>query len=371
MRLFLLKYAKIIKSEGLPAMNRMIIVSVLCGTALFSGCDYFKNKKDSSAKEEPKVQAAKDFSCSAPVNVEQIQNHLKEDYLSQLEQRLRHSGYESDQVLLEKIRKNIKFEINHIATQTEQPEQAKQLDCSSLVVAILPKGLQKRAENAYIEEPCEECDGEDSQAQSSYTLQDSIKGEWGSLKLQDDKISGSDFKYSLERSDNNEISLSVESSSLVGLAAKISELAVNFEAYQKRNKANIEASQQSADEYNKENSAQMALAQKALDIRQKEVDAEQKTAVERLNSTWDRFSPEQKTAQQQDQLDWFEKRDVDCKVISQKRVYDLKDSQIETYQQQYRYWNDAMEKQNQAIQYSQCFVQKTKERTVYLNNVFN
>ena len=165
--------------------------------------------------------------------------------------------------------------------------------------------------------------------------------------------------------------MSVESPSLIGLSAKVSELAVNYEAYQKRNKANIEANQQNVEKYNKENAAQMALAQKALDIRQKEVDAEQKAVVERLNSTWDRFSPEQKTAQQQDQSDWFEKRDVDCKVISQKRVYDLKDSEIETYQRQRDYWNNDMEKQNQAIQYSQCFVQKTKERTVYLSNLFN
>ena len=27
--------------------------------------------------------------------------------------------------------------------------------------------------------------------------------------------------------------------------------------------------------------------------------------------------------QQQDQADWFEKRDVDCKVLSQKNVYDI------------------------------------------------
>ncbi|RKG55577.1 DUF1311 domain-containing protein [Acinetobacter cumulans] len=347
-------------------MKSVFIAGVVCSSLLLTACDF--RKKDTTANEKAKLQ---DWSCSAPANVEQIQNHLKEDYLSQLDQRLRQSGYESDQVLLEKIRKNIKFEISHIATHTEQPEQAKQLECSSLLVAILPKGLQKRAENAYLEEPCDECDGEDTESPSSYTLQDSIKNEWSSLKLQDDKISGSDFKYSLERSDNDEISLSVESASLVGLSAKISELAVNFEAYQKRNKADIEANQQSVEEYNKENAAQTALAQKALDIRQKEVDAEQKAVVERLNSTWDRFSPEQKTAQQQDQSDWFEKRDVDCKVISQKRVYDLKDSELETYQQQHRYWNDVMEKQNQAIQYSQCFVQKTKERTVYLNNLFN
>jgi uncharacterized protein YecT (DUF1311 family) len=125
------------------------------------------------------------------------------------------------------------------------------------------------------------------------------------------------------------------------------------------------------EKYSQENPAEVALAQKAMDIRQKELDADKTKVVDRLNQTWDQFSAEQKQQLQQDQSDWFEKRDVDCKVISQKRVYDLKDSEIETYQRQRDYWNNDMEKQNQAIQYSQCFVQKTKERTVYLSNLFN
>ena len=52
--------------------------------------------------------------------------------------------------------------------------------------------------------------------------------------------------------------------------------------------------------------------------------------MERLNQTWDNFTEEQKQQLQQDQTDWFEKRDVDCKVISQKSVYQMTDSEKET-----------------------------------------
>ena len=74
---------------------------------------------------------------------------------------------------------------------------------------------------------------------------------------------------------------------------------------------------------------------------------------------------------QQDQSEWFEKRDVDCKVISQKSVGQLSDSEKETYQKQSNYWDDALSTQNQEMQYTYCFNQRTAERIIYLNNVFN
>ena len=108
-----------------------------------------------------------------------------------------------------------------------------------------------------------------------------------------------------------------------------------------------------------------------MDVRKKELDAEKAKQVERLNQAWDQFTPEQKAQLQQDQSDWFEKRDVDCKVLSQKSVHDIAEKDMETYQKQARYWNDAMRQQNQDMQYTQCFTKRTVERVVYLNNVFN
>ena len=58
-------------------------------------------------------------------------------------------------------------------------------------------------------------------------------------------------------------------------------------------------------------------------------------------------------------------------MLSQKSVYDIAEKDMETYQKQARYWNDAMRQQNQDMQYTQCFIKRTVERVVYLNNVFN
>ena len=143
--------------------------------------------------------------------------------------------------------------------------------------------------------------------------------------------------------------------------------AVQYESYVKQNSENREYSEKSSQEH----AAEVALAQKVMDIRQKELDADKTKVVERLNQIWDQFSPEQKQQLQQDQSDWFEKRDVDCKVIAQKNVYQLADNDKEIYQKKSDYWDDAMRQQNEAMQYTKCFNQKTTERIIYLNNIFN
>ena len=362
---FLFKYTKIIKHHGLDKMNKAIILGLMCSTVLVSGCDYFKNKKDKTVVEEPKVQQVTDFSCTAPANIEQLQDYVKDEYLKNLDQRLRHSGYEADQALLDKIRKNIKFEIGHISTKTDNPEQAKTLDCSTLITAVLPNGLQKRAENAFMDAPCDECEGEDSD--STYTLQDYFNNSFPALTLKNDKLNGIDFIYHIEKSDKDEISLTMESHEIISEAAHLTELAVQYASYLKVNEKNKEYSKKSVED----DVTQRELAQKALDVRQKEIDGEQKVAVEKLNVAWDRLTAEQKTSLQQDQSDWFEKRDVDCKVLAQISVHQIDDKELETYQKKANDWNEAMYAQNQAIQHSKCFIQKTNERSVYLNNLFN
>ncbi len=360
---FCLNTRKIIKVNGLTVMNKKIMIGLMCSAAMFSGCDYFKHKKEQSA-DEVKVQKVQDFSCTAKDNVEQIQSYLKEEYLKDLDRRLRNSEYESDQNLLDKIRKNIKFEISHISTKTDDPKQSNTLQCSSLITAISPNGLQKRAENAFLDAPCAECDGD---MEDVSTLQDYFDQAFSGLTLKNDRLNGVDFIFHIDKSDSNEISLTIENHSVISQSAYITELAVQYASYIKANEKNKEDSKK----YDQQNAEQMNLAQKALDVRQKELDGDQKAAVEKLNAAWERLSPEQQESLQQDQSDWFEKRDVDCKVLSQKSVHSIDEKDLETYQKKSDYWDDKMSAQNQAIQYSKCFIQKSKERAVYLNNAFN
>ncbi|MGE8552272.1 MAG: DUF1311 domain-containing protein, partial [Acinetobacter calcoaceticus] len=145
--------------------------------------------------------------------------------------------------------------------------------------------------------------------------------------------------------------------------------AVQYAAYVKENELieeNIEENRQISEENNEE---QTSLAQEAMDVRKKELDAEKAKQVERLNQTWDKLSAEKKIQFKQDQSDWFKKRDVECKVLAQKSVDDIPEKDLETYQKQSNYWTAEMSKQNQEMQYTQCFTQKTIERTVYLNNL--
>lgn len=342
-------------------MKKIVITSLMLSAALISGCDNFKNKKDTEAKTE--APALEDWSCTAQANIDQLQDHLKNEYLKELNKEIRQSDYEADQQLMDLIVKNLKFNIQNVTTLTEDPNKAKTLECSSQLLVVFPKGLQKRAENAFAERPCDE----GCEERGNYTLNDSLEDGESGLSMDNDQLKGN-FSYSITKTDKDGLSLSVPSQNdVIDSVVTVTRHAVLYAAYSAQNKRDEESYQQGMESQ----SQQMSLAQKAMDIRKKELDQDNGKVVDRLNQTWDRFSDEQKAQLQQDQADWFEKRDIDCKVLAQKSVYSLNESEKETYQKHSQYWDEAMNTQNQELQYTKCFNQKTTERIVYLNNVFN
>ncbi|QIO06306.1 DUF1311 domain-containing protein [Acinetobacter shaoyimingii] len=340
-------------------MNKTLIISMLATTLLFSGCDKFKTKKDDTAT------TASEWSCTSESNLKDLQNFLKQEYLKKIDKRLRETSYyHSDQALLKKINDSLKFEIKGIRTLTPDTNKTNELECEGQIVVNFPKGLLKRAENAYLEAEVErECD----ECESSYsTLMDYLDGREVPLTVQDDYLKGK-FGFNVIKTDKEGYSLSTrQQDDVINAVVIITQKAVQYEAYVKENSSIKEEQTQNT----LKNAEQVELAQKAMDIRKKELNEEKSKVVERLNQTWDRFSDEQKAELQQDQSEWFEKRDIDCKVIAQKPAYNLSDSERETYQKQYNYWDDAMQQQNVDMQYTKCFNQRTNERIVYLNNVF-
>ena len=342
-------------------MKNIFILS-LCSSMLFvGGCDYFKNKK--SETSAPAQEEMADWSCTNQDNLQQIQNYLKREYLKEVEKSLRQTEYyQADRELLNKINQGLKFEIKTVRTLTEDPQHAKQLTCESQLVVHFPKGLVQRAENAYREyqDNCDECE-------SYSTLGDYLDNSESELTLENNQLRGS-FSYDIIKTDQEGISLNVENqNAVIHGVVFVTVKAVQFAAYMQEN----QQAQGEADKNNSRYHEQRALAQKAMDIRQKELESEKQQQVERLNQVWDKLTEEQRTQVQQDQADWFEKRDVDCKVISQKSVYNIDEADREVYQRQASYWDEEMGQQNQAMQYTKCFNQKTAERRVYLSNLFD
>jgi uncharacterized protein YecT (DUF1311 family) len=340
-------------------MNKLLMTNILCLSMLLLGCNASKNDVDSNENAENK-KLLEDWSCTAPANLEQIQNYLKDEYLSELNRSIRHSDYQSDLALLDKIQKGIKFEIKAVTTLTQDEKTAKELECAGQLIVHLPKGLQQRAENAFLERPCEECEGDYN---NNYTLHDALESE--AFKFSHDQLS-SNLKYSIIKTDKEGLSLNVANQNLVieGVVS-VSKYAAEYESYVKENKKQKAEIKQ----YEEKNAEQMALAQKVMDIRHKELEAEKSLVVEQLNQAWDALSSEQRTELKQAQADWFEKRDADCKVIAQKRVYSLSEHEKETYQKHSDYWNEAMREQNERIQYIKCFNTVTRERTAELEGL--
>ena len=151
-------------------MNRFFIFTTLTTTMLLVGC----NKLKPTEKAEDTATAVSEWSCTNQENLNHIQAALKKEYLKQIDRSLRQSDYQSDYDILDKINKGLKFEITNVRTlETESGEASKtKLNCESQLVISFPKGLQKRAENAYLEEQKYQGDGECEESCKPYTLND-------------------------------------------------------------------------------------------------------------------------------------------------------------------------------------------------------
>lgn len=342
-------------------MYKLLFIGAIAVSLSLSGCDKFKFKKDEAVLTENT-----DWSCTNQDHVNNLQTFLKQEYLKEIDKSLRASRYyQADEALLKKINDSLKFEIKNIRTITQDPKATSQLECEGQVVVNFPKGLQKRAENAYLEQgaQCDHCEEEGGHA----TLNDYLEANEAPLSIENDLVKGK-FIFDVVKTDKEGISLNAEhQNEVIRAVVFISTKAVQYEAYVKENQEMRDRETVAS----VKNAAQTELALKAMNIRNKEIDDDQKKVVERLNQTWDRFSEEQKTQLKQDQAEWFEKRDVDCKVISQKRVHQISENDRETYQKQADYWDESMHIKNAEMQYKNCFVQRTNERIIYLNNVFN
>lgn len=344
-------------------MKKGLIIGVV-GCLLFTGCGSKQKKQETAEKKQ-----VSEWSCTHQQNLDLIQRFLKDEYLKNVDKSLRESNYyQADQDLLQKINQGLTFKINQVRTLTTEPSETTKLECEGQIVIQFPKGLQKRAENAYLEHGAVECDYEECESDSGYsTLRDYIEDSSSGLVLDNDQLKGQ-FNYNILKTDQDGFSLNVNNQNeVIRGVVTIAVKAVQYAAYIKENK---EISERHV-EQEKEQSSQKELAQKAMDIRKKELDDEKNKQVERLNQTWDRFTDEQKAKLKQDQTDWFEKRDIDCKVISQRSIHDIPDSELEIYQKQSDYWDNTMRAENREMEYSKCFSKRTQERIVYLNNVFN
>lgn len=346
-----------IKLPWFYKMKKLILITTISSALMLTGCDYFKKKKEDS------VAALSEWSCTNPENIDHIQKYLKNEYLSEVQKSIETSGYSADQALLQKINDGLKFEIKNVRTITADPSKTNQLECESQLLVQFPKGLQQRAENAFVEyqELCEECE------ERSTSLRNYVEEGESKLTLANDQLKGR-LNYNVVKTDQDGLTLDVmNQDAVIQGVTFVAAKAVLYESYMNENKRIKEQADLNATA----DAEQTVLAQKSMDIRKKELDEEQVKQVDRLNQTWDRLSDEKKAQTQQDQTDWFEKRNVDCKVISQKSVGEIAENDRETYQRQYAYWDENLRQQNQAMQYAKCFNQRTAERIIYLNNSIN
>lgn len=337
-------------------MKKLLIpIMLMTTTFMLTACDFAK-------KKVPEETTQSEWSCSNDQHIKDLETGLKTEYLKLIDRDLRESSYyQADQALLKIINQNLKFEVKSIRTVSEDEDKNSKLKCEGQVVFTLPKGLFKRAENAFRDMDCEECESD-----RNLELKDVLEENYHA-NIKQDELSGT-FSYSLIKTDKEGVKLAAENNNdTMSALLYVVRNAVFYEAYVKENKS----LKTESDKYDQQNQAQMQLAQKAMDLRKKELDLEKAKKVELLKQTWDGLDVERKAQLKLDQAQWFEKRDIDCKVLAQRDIEDKPMAQREVYQQHSGYWNDEMRNQNQSMQYDLCFIHKTNERYEYLNNLLN
>ena len=340
--------------------SKIFYATIFASMTVITGCDLINKNKNEKKLESAELS---DWSCTAPSNVKEIERFAQEEYVRIIDRRLGASDYyKPDLNLLSQINSSIRFELKSITT-SDQTNSNNQLNCSSQLVVHLPKGLGLRAENAYKEAPCEyECEHGDAIG----SLRDYIAEVYDNVTFGQDQVRGP-YRYEIIKTDKEGQVLNISSTNgILDAVAKVTYNAVQFEAFRKDNLENSK----NYEKYKLQNQQEQELASKAMQLRKSDIEKEQTSVVERLNLTWDNLNAEQKENLKADQTKWFERRDIDCKVLSQKAVTSIAEKERETYQQHYQYWDESMYETDRQMQYMKCFIQKTNERIVYLNNSF-
>lgn len=333
----------------------LIPIAFMATAVMLSACDLNK-------KKAPEESVQTEWNCINDQHIKALELELKSEYFKQLDRELRESSYyEVDQALLKTINANLNFELKNIRTMSEDALSSTKLECEASLVVKLPKGLLQRAENAHKEQFEGELEGD-----GMMTLVDGFDEQYD-IDINQNQLSGN-FNYSLLKTDSDGIKLSaVKDNQVIYALLSVVRNAVLFEAYIKENKS----LKTQHDQYDRKRQEQVQLAQKAMDLHKKELDAEKAKQVELLNLSWDGLDVEQQAQLKQDQARWFEKRNVDCKVLAQGDFEDKPMAQREVYQQHSQYWSEAMHNQNQLMQFDECFIRMTSERRVYLNHLFD
>lgn len=350
------------ESTNQPSSKKKIFLGLLLLALIIFGAFGFylathKKTKVTKLEDTPKTTEAQTLSCSDTNNLNALKQSVNSLIRSNVQSSVKASKDHYDSKQLEDWLKSTQaISIKSVRTNTKESEN-NLLVCESTLSIKAPQAMWDNAQKA-MDLP-QICEGECEEENYIYSLDERISN--SDLRFKNGILEGS-FEYRISQTDQGDIALDLTkmTSSVIDTVVEAISSAVRLDAI-KEQAAKFEANQ----------SEKQALSQHAIEIRVKELGETQARLDSELNQVWQEIGESNRNAHRDEQKEWLEKRDVECKLEGNKSLYDLSEDEKEPYQIGYESWTDEMRQQDAQIRTMKCSNKRTSARIKDLKVLIN
>lgn len=286
-----------------------------------------------------------DLNCTDSTWSDSLQTDLKDKFTTLALASLKESQYSYDINEFRQWNQSIHFKISGIRTDKASSTDNK-VYCTAILTAEFPLAMlvhSYQAQNRHYN-ACQDID--------YACMRQSLEAELTEqeLAIEGNQISQS-YNYSIAKTDHGESMISRDTNpTLSAYLRDMMTSGLHLAAYIEQEAEAREENQ----EISAEENAKYKLIGDAMDIRLNEINEALAKRTEQLNTLWESKSKEFQQANLANQKAWFKKRDVECKIESQKPYDDIAKKDREQYAFSTQEWTEELSNKDQEIRFKKC-----------------
>ncbi|RYY80268.1 MAG: hypothetical protein EOO69_02430 [Moraxellaceae bacterium] len=330
--------------------NTKCLVWLTFSSALIlTGC----SKKTPVNEQKPEVKTESttpaplttDLNCTNTTWSDSLQTDLKDKFTTLTLANLNASEHSYDSSEFKQWNQSIHFKISGIRTDKTSSTDNK-VYCTAILTAEFPLSMlvhSYQAQNRHYN-ACQDID--------YACMRQSLEAELTEqeLAIEGNQISQS-YNYSIAKTDNGESIISRNTDpALSSYLRDMMTYGLYLAAYIEEEAEAREENQ----EINAEQDAKYKLIGDAMDIRLNEINEALAKRTGQLNTLWESKSKEFQQANLDNQKAWFKKRDIECKIESQKPYDDIAKRDREQYAFNTEEWTQELSNKDQEIRFKKC-----------------
>lgn len=338
--------------------NAKFFALLSCTVALIlAGCDkkapLTEKTHEVASKSATTTPANTDLNCTDSAWVNSLQTDLKDKFTTLTLASLKEAYYSYDTNELKEWNRLIQFKISGIRTDKASSTDNK-VSCRAILTAEFPLALLVNSYKARNR-------GYNSCQDTDYTcMRQSLEKELTEKEfaLKGNQISQS-YHYTIAKSDTGESIISRNTD------PALSSYLRNMMSYGLHLAARIEEDAEIREENEQisaEEEAKYKLIGDAMDIRLNEINELLAKRTEQLNTLWESKPKAFQEANLTNQKGWFKKRDVECKIESQKPYDDIATKDREQYAFNMQGWTEGLSDKDQEIRFKKCINERIDYR---------